>query len=171
MLLGRSASFSLQRLKENHDGPSAPEGSPHRRGGSGLLADRRSRAGSRPDPFVWTELTTTYTATGQYGYEPFAPSDGYDRTEVCVTDVGYRYVNPEHIGSLDPEEPSALLYEDGPHGRKLTGVEWAVADTGQATPELFGLKFEMGQQSGQFTLRAWIYKQNPKGLFKALNRR
>ena len=122
-----------------------------------------------PDPFVWTELTTTYTATGQYGYEPFAPSDGYARTDVCVTGVGYRYVNPEHVGSLDPEEPSALLYEDGPHGRKLTGVEWAVADTGQATPELFGLQLKKGQQPGQFTLRAWIYKQNPKGLFKALN--
>ncbi|MEU1477862.1 hypothetical protein [Streptomyces sp. NPDC005760] len=118
-----------------------------------------------PDPFVWTELTTAYTETGPYGYEPFASSDGYVRTDECVPHVGYRYVNAAYTGSLDPGEPSALLYEDGPRGRELTAVEWAVADTGQAAPELFGQKFDEGQQPNQFTLRAWIYKKNPSGFF------
>lgn len=122
-----------------------------------------------PDPSVWAQLTPTYTATGQYGYEPFAPGGGYARIDKCVPNMGYHYVNPANIGSLDPAKPAALLYEDGPHGRKLIAVEWVVADTGQETPKLFGQKFEEGQRVGLFTLHAWLYKQNPDGLFKAFN--
>ncbi|MEU5044122.1 hypothetical protein [Streptomyces griseorubiginosus] len=122
-----------------------------------------------PDPLVWTQLTATYTATGPYGYEPSAPSGGYGRIDKCVPSMGYHYVNPNHIGSLDPGKPAALLYEDGPHGRKLIGVEWVVADTGQDAPKLFGQKFDEGQRAGLFTLHAWLYKENPDGLFKGFN--
>ncbi|MGC0330185.1 hypothetical protein RKD23_003175 [Streptomyces sp. SAI-170] len=123
-----------------------------------------------PNPFAWAQLTPTYTATGQYAYEPLAQASGYQRMNTCVPHLGYHYVNPEFIGSVDPAEPAVLVYEDGPRNtRRLVAVEWAVMDTGQETPELFGQKFDEGQHPGYFTLHAWIYKSNPDGLFKGPN--
>lgn len=122
-----------------------------------------------PGPSGWTQLSTTYTATGQYRHEPFAPSGGYGRFDKCVPSMGYHYVNRANIGSLDPAKPAALLYEDGPRGRKLIAVEWVVPDTGQDTPKLFGQKFDEGHRTGVFTLHAWLYKRNPDGLFQGFN--
>lgn len=127
-----------------------------------------------PDPDAWTELNKTYTATGAYAYEPFGVKAEYARTNTCASDptggMGYHYVNPAYIGSLDPATPAALLYEDGLAGtRKLVAVEWIVKDEGQATPTLFGETFQKGQLPGHFTLHAWIYKPNPSGLFAPWN--
>ncbi|SBT88632.1 hypothetical protein GA0115233_1003154 [Streptomyces sp. DI166] len=133
------------------------------------LAAVPGQAAAAPDPFVWTDLTPTYNATGKYAYEPFAASGGYERTDECVPNMGYHYVNPAYLNSLDPATPAALLYEDGKHGRELFAVEWVVEDKGQATPELFGRKFDEGQLPGHFTLHAWIYKHNPDGLLEGFN--
>ncbi|MFJ6899622.1 hypothetical protein [Streptomyces hokutonensis] len=144
-----------------------------------------AHAASDPDPSVWTTLSKTYQATSKYGYEGFAAGGGYARTDTCVSDpaeggMGYHYVNPANIDSLDPAKPAALLYADGfksdyadgsefTDGRKLVAVEWVVKDTGQAAPKLFGQTFQSGQLPGYFTLHAWIYKPNSAGLFAAWN--
>ncbi|MEV6478493.1 hypothetical protein [Streptomyces sp. NPDC051576] len=136
-----------------------------------------AHAASDPDPSVWTTLSKTYQATSKYGYEGFAKAGGYARTDVCVADpteggMGYHYVNPANIGSLDPAKPAALVYADGSdfvEGRRLVAVEWVVKDTGQAAPTLFGQTFQKNQLPGYFTLHAWIYKPNPSGLFAAWN--
>ncbi|MET7569588.1 hypothetical protein ABZT04_13955 [Streptomyces sp. NPDC005492] len=144
-----------------------------------------AHAASDPDPSVWTTLTKTYQATSKYGYEGFATGGGYVRTDTCVADpteggMGYRYVNPANIGSLDPTKPAALVYADGFKSeyadgsefvdrRKLVAVEWVVKDTGQAAPTLFGQTFRKNQFPGYFTLRAWIYEPNSSGLFAAGN--
>lgn len=94
--------------------------------------------------------------------------------------MGYHYVNPANIGSLDPEKPAALVYADEfeneytggsvfDGGRKLVAVEWAVKDSGQAAPTLFGQTFRKDQFRGYFTLHAWIYKPDSKGLFAPWN--
>ncbi|WP_262063735.1 hypothetical protein [Streptomyces sp. STR69] len=136
-----------------------------------------AHAASDPDPSVWTTLSKTYQATSKYGYEAFAAGGGYVRTDTCVADpteggMGYHYVNPANIDSLDPAKPAALLYADGSdfvEGRRLVAVEWVVKDTGQAAPTLFGQTFQKGLLPGYFTLHAWIYKPNPKGLFAPWN--
>ncbi|MGQ4382619.1 hypothetical protein [Streptomyces sp. SAS_270] len=136
-----------------------------------------AQAATDPDPRVWTDLSTTYQATSAYGYEPFAVAAGYARTNDCVANppvggMGYHYVKPKYIGSLDPAKPAAVLYEDRGDGkRRLVAVEWVVADTGQATPKLFGEKFQKNELPGHFTLHAWIYKSNPRGLFYSWNPR
>jgi hypothetical protein len=122
-----------------------------------------------PDPLVWTELSRTYGATGAYAYEPFAVADGFTPTS-CVPGTGYRYVNEENVGLTDPEKPAALLYEDGPYRRRLVAVEWAVkAESGVATPTMFGQTFQkpvdLSAAGSSYTLRAWLYKANPSGLF------
>ncbi|MET7731295.1 hypothetical protein ABZT02_07985 [Streptomyces sp. NPDC005402] len=122
-----------------------------------------------PDPSVWTELLATYGATGMYAYEPYAVADGFAPTP-CVSGTGYRYVNQENVGQTDPEKPAALLYEDGPYGRRLTAVEWVVkAGSGADAPTMFGQTFQapvdLPDLGSSYTLRAWIYKTNPSGLF------
>jgi hypothetical protein len=124
-----------------------------------------------PDPLVWTELSETYGATGAYAYEPFAVADGFAPTP-CVPGTGYRYVNETNVGETDPEKPAALLYEDGPNGRRLIAVEWVVkAASGAATPAMFGQTFQepvdVPDVGSSYTLRAWIYKTNPSGLFSS----
>lgn len=143
-----------------------------------------AHAATGPDPSVWTELSKTTQATAKYGYEGFAAGGGYARTDTCVADpgeggMGYHYVNPANIGSVDPQKPAALVYADGFTSeytgmssggpRKLVAVEWVVKDSGQAAPTLFGQTFQKDQLPGYFTLHAWLYKPNSAGLFAAWN--
>ena len=143
-----------------------------------------AHAASDPDPSVWTELSKTTQATAKYGYEGFAAGGGYTRTDTCVADpaeggMGYHYVNPANIDSVDPQKPAALVYADGftneytgtssGGARKLVAVEWVVTDNGQAAPTLFGQTFQKDQLPGFFTLHAWLYKPNSAGLFAAWN--
>ncbi|WP_185806154.1 hypothetical protein [Streptomyces sp. RP5T] len=123
-----------------------------------------------PDASVWTELSRTYGATGAYAYEPYAVADGFTPTAACAPGTGHRYVNPENIGGTDPERPAALLYEDGAYGRRLIAVEWVVkAGSGAAAPTMFGQTFQesaaLPDLGAGYTLRAWIYRTNPSGLF------
>ncbi|MEV5955647.1 hypothetical protein AB0M11_18065 [Streptomyces sp. NPDC051987] len=133
-----------------------------------------------PDPLVWTDLTPTYTATADYQYEPFAVTDGYARAATCDRSgqggAGYHYVKDAGLGSLDPAEPAGLLYETDADGRRaLAGVEWIVRAGGAGTPPtLFGQSFQgptavPGVKEPVYTLRAWIWKDNPSGLFAPWN--
>lgn len=128
------------------------------------------------DPFVWTDLTPTYTATADYQYEPFAITDGYAPIGSCDAGtgrggVGRHYVKSAGLGSLDPAEPAGLLYETGADGsRALVAVEWIVpAGTATTAPTLFGQKFQgpadLPGVGSVYTLRAWLWKDNPSGLF------
>ncbi|WOX11738.1 hypothetical protein [Streptomyces sp. N50] len=136
-----------------------------------------AHAATGPDPSVWTQLSGTTQATAKYGYEGSAAAGGYARTDTCVADpaeggMGYHYVNPANIGSVDPQKPAALVYADGSgftDGRKLVAVEWVVKDSGQAAPTLFGQTFQKDQLPGYFTLHAWLYKPNSAGLFASWN--
>ncbi|MEU6802128.1 hypothetical protein [Streptomyces neyagawaensis] len=132
-----------------------------------------------PSPAAWHELGETYHATSRYGYEPFAAPDGYIGTEECAVlpgegGMGYHYVNADHIDSVEPSEPAALLYEQRDGKRRLVAVEWIVRDTGQARPVLFGRPFDgpftdVPGLTKHYVLQAWLYKKNPKGLFHAWN--
>ncbi|WP_405991554.1 hypothetical protein [Streptomyces sp. NBC_00986] len=143
-----------------------------------------AHAATDPDPSAWTQLSRTTQAIAKYGYEGFAAAGGYARTDTCVADpaeggMGYHYVNPANIGSVDPQKPAALVYADGftneytgtagGGARKLAAVEWVVRDSGQVAPTLFGQTFQKGQLPGYFTLHAWLYKPNSAGLFAAWN--
>lgn len=143
-----------------------------------------AHAATDPDPSVWSQLSKTTQATAKYGYEGFAAAGGYARTDTCVADpaeggMGFHYVNPANIGSVDPQKPAALVYADGFTSeytgtstggpRKLVAVEWVVKDSGQAAPTLFGQTFQKGQLPGYFTLHAWLYKPNSAGLFASWN--
>lgn len=132
-----------------------------------------AQAAPEPDPLVWVDLVPTYTSTAKYNYEPLAPPDGWAPTDDCVPEMGYRYVNATYLADsvVDPAKPEVLLYEGGPDAddRDLVGVGWAVKNTGQVAPELFGETFRSTEVPGYYTLHAWIYEDNPDGLFEGFN--
>ncbi len=132
-----------------------------------------AQAVPEPDPLVWVDLVPAYTTTAKYSYEPLAPPDGWARTDTCVSGMGYRYDNAEYLADtvVDPAKPEFLLFEGGSDAsdRDLVAVGWAVANTGQAAPQLFGKTFSSTEVSGYYTLHAWIYEDNPEGLFVGFN--
>lgn len=132
-------------------------------------------------PFVDQELGAAYAATAQYHYLPLATADGYE-PHMCLArsqgGMGYHYFNESRFGSLDPEKPAGLLYEDAGDGeRRLVGVEWVVPVTSKSMkrPRLFGHAFQ-GPMAGHYPgmpthydLHVWLYKKNPDGLFSPWN--
>ncbi|MEU2115167.1 hypothetical protein ABZ567_05840 [Streptomyces sp. NPDC016459] len=134
--------------------------------------------------FPHPDLKKTYDATVKYRSEQKAIADGFLRTDDCVEDpelggMGYHYVNPANLGSTDPTKPAAVLYEeDHKTGkRELVAVEWVVPDPNEnlPRPQLFGRafdgRFDFPPLGPHYSLHAWIFKKNPKGVFAPYNPR
>ncbi|MER7625488.1 hypothetical protein [Streptomyces sp. NPDC126503] len=131
------------------------------------------------------DLAETYEATKKYRSEQKAIADGFLRTDMCVEDespqrlggMGYHYVKPANVGSTDPARPAAVLYEDNHETgkRELVAVEWVVPNKGQPTPRIFDRPMDgpavIPGVGDVFTLHAWIYKKNPRGVFAPYNPR
>ena len=114
-----------------------------------------------------------------------AVRDGYFSTLGCVAyesgTMGVHFINPALISpEPDPLKPVLLVYE--PQGEKLelVAVEWLIPlATGiKSKPSLFGHPFD-GPMEGHepllpaalhhYDLHAWIFKDNPKGMFSPVN--
>ena len=133
------------------------------------------------NPFTDPRLVAAYSATAQYRSVPLAIADGY-QPHLCLArpegSMGFHYFNESRFGSLDPQKPGGLLYEDTGHGtRRLVGLEWVVPVTGSdmRRPRLFGHDFQ-GPMAGHYPgmpthydLHVWLYKRNPSGLFAQWN--
>ncbi len=99
--------------------------------------------------------------------------------------MGVHYVNGARVGDtvLDPAAPEALVYEPGSFGRmRLAALEyivfkeaWDATHTGP--PTLFGVPFDLTPAPNRFgipafyALHAWIWKDNPAGMFMPWNPR
>jgi hypothetical protein len=113
-----------------------------------------------------------------------AEKDGYIPASPCeaLPDVGAMGVHYLHPGTasdlvLDPSKPEVLLYVPTEDGLQLTGVEYFVADTGQARPSIVGQSFD-GPMPGHnpqmpvhYDLHVWLFKHNNSGLFAQWNPR
>ncbi len=99
----------------------------------------------------------------------------------CMTDpngaggMGFHYGN---IGLIDGvarvNEPELLLYEPEQNGRKrLVAVEYIIPydfhSRDAAPPELFGQKFLQNDAFKLWGLHAWVWKENPSGMFASWN--
>jgi hypothetical protein len=94
--------------------------------------------------------------------------------------MGIHFVNPTVGGTPDPMKPNVLIYE--PAGKKLNlvAVEWLVPlrTNTKERPSLFDHPF-MGPMEGHeplipkayvhYDLHAWLFKNNPLGLFAPTN--
>jgi hypothetical protein len=118
-------------------------------------------------------------ASARYHSLEVAIKDGFTLLHACEDrpgegPVGMVYVSFERVldGVIDPDSPDALIYEPSAFGPpKLVGVEFAVLDAGQPAPELFGQTFQAEDEFGVYGLHAWVWRENPEGLFAEANPR
>jgi hypothetical protein len=122
-------------------------------------------------------------ATAPYHSLDAAVAAGYaPRVEKCYTDsmahhgtMGYHHLNREHLDSmLVAERPEILLYErldDG--GYRLNGVEFIVPyriwSRDSSPPKVFGLDLKREDNLNLWYLHAWVWTENPAGLFADWN--
>ncbi|HMI49119.1 MAG TPA: hypothetical protein VK481_10645, partial [Gemmatimonadaceae bacterium] len=91
--------------------------------------------------------------------------------------MGFHYGNTSLInGTVRVDEPELLLYEPEQNGRlRLVAVEYIIPYTfvprSAPPPELFGQKFAQVDVFQLWGLHAWVWQENPSGIFAPWNPR
>ena len=89
--------------------------------------------------------------------------------------MGFHYGNVALIdGSARVEEPELLLYEPESNGQlRLVAVEYIIPYTARSRsatpPVLFGREFKQNDAFQLWALHAWVWKDNPSGIFADWN--
>jgi hypothetical protein len=143
-------------------------------------------AGSQDDLAELRNATAAYhdiEAAKAAGYTVELPQTDAYGGGTCIANgaagaMGIHLLSPGRVdGVLDAADPEVLLYERRPDDTlKLTGVEYVVAADTQ--PTLFGQPLadtNLGRYGSPdvnvWTLHAWVWKPNPRGMFDPWNSR
>jgi hypothetical protein len=137
-----------------------------------------------PGPEVARQLAALKAATAKYQSFEHAKDDGYavKLTECMSTPelggMGFHYGKSALIdGTLAVTAPEVLLYE--PKGRRgkltLVGVEYIIPYTihprESEAPTLFGKSLRRNDVFQLWALHAWVWEENPSGVFADWNPR
>ncbi|RBM06617.1 hypothetical protein [Streptomyces sp. PT12] len=120
------------------------------------------------DPSVETQLKRVRAATVRYQDVRLAEADGYTLGESCIPGLGYHFVRQvaESQEQLEITEPNSMLYvpqEDG--SLKLAGVGYV----SKREASLFGEELSPPSILPYYTLHAWVWEENPEGVFEHIN--
>lgn len=131
-------------------------------------------------------LAEVREALARYSDPLVAIRDGYFSTVGCVVypqgGMGVHFLNPALIGPTpDPFRPQILVYEPDRAGRlRLAAAEWFIPLATGVTerPSIFGRPFDgpmegheplMPRALHHYDLHVWLWKDNPAGVFSAIN--
>ncbi len=129
------------------------------------------------DNQLQVELARVRAATAKYHNINTAIADGYADINLYVPNMGWHYLNTAVLDStFDMEHPELLVYMDKPGGGyQLVAVEYAVPLSMSAdAPEGFtgsGDVWDVNSQFQLWTLHAWVWYNNPNGVFSEYNPR
>ncbi len=128
------------------------------------------------------DLATLRQVTAQFQQFEKATAAGWSaQITGCMTDangaggMGFHYGNTNLInGSVSVDKPQLLLYEPEKNGRlRLVAVEYIIPYSfhgrGEAAPVLFGQEFKQTDAFQLWGLHAWVWKENPSGMFASWN--
>jgi hypothetical protein len=119
------------------------------------------------------ELAQAKAAAGRYHDIRQAIADGYHDTGIVLPNMGRHFINDGLLdAAFDADHPELLVYS--PDSSKLLAVEYAVpiALSPQAPEGFQGSQDQWVQFGGAlWTLHAWVYKENPDGVFSPTNSR
>lgn len=133
------------------------------------LAVVLSRDGGGPDLDPVREATTAFHDVSA------AEAGGYAPLLECFDDpaggMGQHYVNQALLEdpAVDPLAPEAMVYEVADGGLELVAVEYIRPQAAGGPPELFGHTFHANDELGLWVLHAWIWRDNPAGVFEDWN--
>lgn len=143
--------------------------------------DNDHDGGHDHDRDLQRDIETLKRVTDRYHNVEVAKRDSFVLLHSCETrlndePVGTVYVNMKRLtdGVINVEKPDALIYEPGPKGLKLVGVEFAIPFslwTQPTPPKFHGATFQREDEFGVFALHAWVWRSNPDGLFAEINPR
>ena len=93
--------------------------------------------------------------------------------------MGIHFVNLTIQGPLDPKKPNVLIYEPVDGKLELVAAEWLVpVSVAKERPVLLGQPFQgpmegheplIPQEFVHYDLHAWLFKDNPNGMFSPTN--
>jgi hypothetical protein len=148
-----------------------------RRGLAQAHSARTSAAGASDlSSLTRRELALARRATAKYHDIANAEADGYVNGNLYTAGEGYHYINALLVdGIFNPEQPEVLLYASRPGeaGLRLVAVEYVSPDT-FPVPEGFTGDHDVWELEPPFpiwVLNAWIWLENPNGIFTFLNPR
>ncbi len=134
-----------------------------------------------------SDLAKLRDATAQFHRTEVAQYAGYDLVpglDHCFDNpdigaMGYHYINTAILDTtVDPLQPEAMVYAPGPNGiLQLAAVEFIVpaktwdAEGHAILPSAYGHSFHLNEALGVYVLHAWIWKNNPSGMFEDWNPR
>ena len=125
-------------------------------------------------------ILTLQRVTAKYHDLTIATNEGFVLLHPCESrgdegPVGTVYINFERLldGVIDPASPDALIYRPGLNGRlELAGAEFAIPYTmASERPQFLGASFQNEDEFGVYALHAWIWLDNPNGMFAETNPR
>ena len=119
-----------------------------------------------------SELADARKGTAKYHDVQRAIDDGYEPSHELVAVpglgvMGYHYINPLLVDKeVNAATPEVLLYVPKKNGDlQLVGVEYL----SEGPNSLFGQEFDGPGAVPQHSLHAWIWKNNPQGMFAPFN--
>ena len=120
-------------------------------------------------------VNTLRDVTDDYRWLQNAIDDDYELASPCVEKadgsgaMGFHYLKKDLLDDkTQARKPEVLVYMPNDRGRmKLVAVEFL--STAKDRPEIAGLDFDNGPFPGSFALHAWVWKDNPDGMFAAYN--
>ena len=127
-------------------------------------------------PRTLRELARARRATAKYLEIANAEADGYVDGNFFTPGEGHHWINPLLVDDhFDPAEPEVLLYSSRPGSTrlKLVAVEYLIPTT-FPVPEGFTGDDDVWQAEEPlpiWVLNAWIWRDNPNGIFTFLNPR
>jgi hypothetical protein len=134
-----------------------------------------------PERQLEEDLNRVRQATEAFQNFDAAQAAGYTaRLTGCMSDaqggMGFHYGSPAAIdGAVSLTVPEVLLYEPQADGSlRLVGVEYIVpfpSWSGAQPPTLMGQAFHRNETFGLWALHAWIWRDNPNGVFADWNPR
>ena len=149
-------------------------------GGARLAVQAAQRSESAPS--VQQDLATLRRVTASFHNFDKAIAAGWSaQITPCMTDpggaggMGFHYGNVSLIdGTARVDEPELLLYEPEKNGDlRLVAVEYiipyAAHPRAAAPPVLFGRPFVQNDVFQLWGLHAWVWKENPSGMFANWN--
>ncbi|MDP9999572.1 hypothetical protein [Pseudarthrobacter sulfonivorans] len=112
--------------------------------------------------------------TEDYRWLKNAKKDGYKRITECIDHpeggaMGYHYAKEDLIDDkTQPRKPEVLVYMPNRSGEfRLVAVEFI--STATEKPSIAGVDFETGPFDKSWALHAWVWRDNPDGMFAAFN--
>jgi hypothetical protein len=123
-----------------------------------------------------SELQQARAATARYRNIKNAFADGYQDISVVVQNMGHHYMKSNLVNAtFEVRKPEILVYDKQEDGSfQLVAVEYAVPIelTPEVAPQGFtgtGDVWDRNTGFGLWLLHAWVWKNNPNGVFNPTN--